>query len=155
MHYSGVGSSASHTSTLASMGTCRVRVAEGGGLELTKDFLGDLLVNTGLSMSMTSLSICTRSGTVSSSSALLSAAEMVLTYNIWSTFDACSYACASRQSANAATALWHQERYNEVNNICPSLDSRFLNLRRKSASSGEVIRIMLSLTTIMLANSRS
>ena len=36
-----------------------------------------------------------------------------------------------------------------------TLDSRFFNLRRNSASSDAVIRIILSLITIMLANSKS
>jgi len=36
-----------------------------------------------------------------------------------------------------------------------TLESRFFSLRRKSASSGDVMRIMFSLTTIMLANSKS
>lgn len=36
-----------------------------------------------------------------------------------------------------------------------TLDSRFFSRFRKSSNSGEVINIMLSLTTIKLANSRS
>lgn len=71
-------------------------------------------------MSCTSLSICTRSERVVSRSALngeedVSVGEQLkverdATHNNCSRFDACSYACAKRQSEKTATGAWHQER---------------------------------------------
>lgn len=73
-------------------------------------------VYTGDSMSCTSLSICTSSETVISSSALEKDHEhgctelAELTNKMLKRLDACSYACARRHSEKTDTGLWHHER---------------------------------------------
>ena len=71
----------------------------------------DAQVKTGDSSSWTSLSTWISIETVISSSALRHQRGLLKqTHKICSRFDACSYACASRHSEKAATALCDHER---------------------------------------------
>jgi hypothetical protein len=137
------------------------------------------LVKTGDSRSITSLSICTSRDTVSSSSALRlgqqanafafsavpfrrtrSAAgstrartpEQVGTEQTLPQHCDTMIGTATR-IASAHPVLREHGASIEINQL--TFDSRFFRRRRKSASSGEVIKIILSLTTIILANSKS
>lgn len=127
-------------------------------------------------MSMTSLSICTSSETVSSRSALLSVKAspprnhgdpqdlkqirgMLISLGEQTQRENCNCIMTPR-------SIKRREQHLPILDVSESkpgndmsseltFDSRFFSLRLKSASSGDVIKIIFSLITIILANSRS
>lgn len=114
------------------MGIFRVPAIVSGYLQDFKWCHGEgkenIQVKTGDSISCTSLSTWTSIGTVISRSALRKVnvrlkdtkAVYEVPHKIWSKFEACSYAWASKHKEKTETALWHHDRYNVVNKACPS-----------------------------------